>query len=595
MLESLASLYVRGAEVDWRGFDAAAKRGKVTLPTYPFQRQRYWADVGAGPSALEPPVAFEFVAAAGRRQAGQAPLDLDLTGLPAQWRALDRLTTAYVLSAVRDLGAYLRAGEAHTPEELRERAGVLPLYGKVLARWLGALAGSGLLERAGEEYVARAPLPDPGLEDARREARERLADMPFVLGYVDGAGQRLVAVLTGRANPLESLFPAGSFAIAEGLYQNAPSARYLNAIARAVLEAAAAVAPRERELRVLEVGAGVGGMTSELVSVLLPGRARYHFTDLSSLFLLRAEERWGDRPFMRFGVLDIEKSPSEQGYPVNGFDVVVASNVLHATRDLHETLRNTLSLLAPGGVLVLGESTSHPAWFDLGLIEGWQRYDDDIRQGSPVLSAERWREALLGHGFEEVVTLPEAGSPAEILGQHLILARAPLAAVVDAGVAGLNGGSRRAAVTVRAASETAEELIRSLRDALPAEREDLLVTYVSGHVGRVLRLDPGTPPGRRHRLMDLGLDSLMAVELRNRLAAGLGLGPSLPATLMFDYPTIEAIARHLGERAPGREQPSPDPPGAESPGTARSARAVELAHLSEEEVERMLIEKLETA
>jgi len=44
MLESLGRLYVRGAEVDWRGFDEPYARRRVPLPTYPFQRQRHWIE-----------------------------------------------------------------------------------------------------------------------------------------------------------------------------------------------------------------------------------------------------------------------------------------------------------------------------------------------------------------------------------------------------------------------------------------------------------------------------------------------------------------------------------------------------------------------
>ncbi|MCI0477318.1 MAG: acyltransferase domain-containing protein, partial [Anaerolineales bacterium] len=44
MLEMLAALYVRGAAIDWAGFDRDYVRRKVVLPTYPFQRKRYWID-----------------------------------------------------------------------------------------------------------------------------------------------------------------------------------------------------------------------------------------------------------------------------------------------------------------------------------------------------------------------------------------------------------------------------------------------------------------------------------------------------------------------------------------------------------------------
>ncbi len=43
MLESLAELYIRGCEVDWSGFDRHQARRRVALPTYPFQRERFWA------------------------------------------------------------------------------------------------------------------------------------------------------------------------------------------------------------------------------------------------------------------------------------------------------------------------------------------------------------------------------------------------------------------------------------------------------------------------------------------------------------------------------------------------------------------------
>jgi hypothetical protein len=97
--------------------------------------------------------------------------------------------------------------------------------------------------------------------------------------------------------------------------------------------------------------------------------------------------------------------------------------------------------------------------------------------------------------------------------------------------------------------------------------------------------------------MDLGLDSLMAVELRNRLATGLALTRPLSATLMFDYPTIDAIAEHLAKEIATPVRMDADPREDVSAGLAiaPAVSAADLAELSDKEVEELLIQRLETS
>ena len=91
-----------------------------------------------------------------------------------------------------------------------------------------------------------------------------------------------------------------------------------------------------------------------------------------------------------------------------------------------------------------------------------------------------------------------------------------------------------------------DELLGRLSDASAAERPEVLVPYLRQQVADVLDLDDSIPLEAHHRLFDLGLDSLMAVELKNRLEGGLGL--PLLSTLLFDYPSVGALARHLAEQ-----------------------------------------------
>src|ERR1019366_10790486 len=92
------------------------------------------------------------------------------------------------------------------------------------------------------------------------------------------------------------------------------------------------------------------------------------------------------------------------------------------------------------------------------------------------------------------------------------------------------------------------------RQAPESEQRELLVELVCSRVMKVLRRDRSEPVDSRRRLMDLGVDSLMAVELRNSLRKDLGLTRPLPATLIFDYPTAEAIADYLASRVLTSEQ-----------------------------------------
>ncbi|MER6358744.1 phosphopantetheine-binding protein, partial [Streptomyces sp. NPDC001634] len=76
-----------------------------------------------------------------------------------------------------------------------------------------------------------------------------------------------------------------------------------------------------------------------------------------------------------------------------------------------------------------------------------------------------------------------------------------------------------------------------------AEQERLLIQLVRGHVATVLGHGSADAIDADRAFTELGFDSLMAVELRNRLGVAAGL--QLPATLLFDQPTPRVLARHL--------------------------------------------------
>ncbi|MGW7064433.1 type I polyketide synthase [Streptomyces sp. NPDC054904] len=121
--------------------------------------------------------------------------------------------------------------------------------------------------------------------------------------------------------------------------------------------------------------------------------------------------------------------------------------------------------------------------------------------------------------------------------------------------------ARRAAPTTgRAASPATAEQAGSLRERLAglpaAERDQALNELVRTQVAAVLGHGNTDDVDADRGFLDLGFDSLTAVDLRNRLTAACGL--RLPVTLIFDYPSPAALAAYIGERtAPtGPDRPS---------------------------------------
>jgi hypothetical protein len=132
----------------------------------------------------------------------------------------------------------------------------------------------------------------------------------------------------------------------------------------------------------------------------------YTFTDISSAFFEQAAkefERHVDK--MEFRPLDIRRDPSEQEFKPNSYDLIIASNVLHATPRLDETLSNVRSLLKPGGRLIVIEVAHYEhtrIGFIFGLFPDWWAGHDEGRVLEPFISYDKWDQVLKKTGFSGV-------------------------------------------------------------------------------------------------------------------------------------------------------------------------------------------------
>ena len=435
---AVGSAYEAGLRVSFADLFAGERRRRIALPTYPFQRERHW------------------VSASGRRRPALAAPQDSPDGLlySVAWREREiAVRPADFLASP----AAAAAGTGSVAQRLAAE-GVDPGRLAQLSAGLETLAGSwaaAALARLGLERIP-APLADAELEELRRElgvagqhrrlfrrvvrmasqdlhpgppgggettpaalAESLLAEYPEAsapVGLLRRCGPALPDVLRGRADGVDLLF-SGTPNAAD-FYREAPGYGSLNRLAGEAVGRLAAALPGDRRLRVLEVGAGTGATTAAVFAALPKGRTDYVFTDISPGFFGEAEERFGGPDAgMSYRVLDIERSPAEQGFDAHRHDLVVAANVLHATRDLRESLEHCRELLAPSGVLVLVEGTATFGFLDLtfGLLPGWWRFDDRYRTEQAVVAPPVWRRALADSGYRAPEVLGDGGGAAVFL------------------------------------------------------------------------------------------------------------------------------------------------------------------------------------
>ena len=235
--------------------------------------------------------------------------------------------------------------------------------------------------------------------------RDRYGDR-VEMQLIHAVGQRLPSLMRAspQASMLDTLTENNMLA---RLYHHGEGFRQANNL---VGTAVGQLAHRFPSMRILEVGGGTGAATTAVLPHAGEYFSSYTFTDISAAFFHDAQAKFSGLPGaerMTYAVLDIEQDPKESGFEEHSFDLIIASNVLHATRSLARTVANCRRLLAPGGFLILDEVTSDTLYgpFIVSALPGWwlgRDSDGDGRMYGPVVSEDRWDCVLKENGFSGV-------------------------------------------------------------------------------------------------------------------------------------------------------------------------------------------------
>lgn len=178
----------------------------------------------------------------------------------------------------------------------------------------------------GASYDAQLGLVEKELQASGNEAAIQVAQLMRNISD----NENIQAVFSGRITPIEVLTKEGLLGAVYKVDEGAVNADdfFLHC------------AHAQPTLRVLETGVGTGGYTEHILKALVSKDgmrlySEYSFTDISSGFFVDAKERFKDYNGIRYSVLDITKDPAEQGFELNSYDLIVASNVSISRSHIH--------------------------------------------------------------------------------------------------------------------------------------------------------------------------------------------------------------------------------------------------------------------
>ncbi|RAQ99355.1 KR domain-containing protein [Stemphylium lycopersici] len=237
------------------------------------------------------------------------------------------------------------------------------------------------------------------LQDAHLEPSQNL---------VARVGEKLDQILMGECDPLEVVFNG---TLAEEFWHSS----IFTSLAQKMGVYVQLLAHQNPHLKILEIGAGSGSATDHILSFLFqttnagntyPRFSEYSYTDISAAFFDKARDRLKNQArYLNFQKLDIDIDPSTQGFTAETYDVILAANVLHVSKDLPRALRYVRRLLRPGGKLILEEVVCESIRdsFVFGLLPGWwsRPNSQHLEQGS-LLNEAQWADLLPQCGFSGV-------------------------------------------------------------------------------------------------------------------------------------------------------------------------------------------------
>ncbi len=351
----------------------------------------------------------------------------------AQWIACaDQIALLDIMKTLQGAGLFVDSLQTYRLDTIIESTGTVSDHHHLVCRWVKALCREGWLEESScEVYRCVIPYNAEVHQQTWLNLQALEAEVQYgseLLRYLRESAAALPQLLTGEVDPLALLFPQGEMDTALAAYNQNLVSRTMNRVAVTAAVEHAKTFSSALPMRVLEIGAGVGGTANDMIPALANYAVDYQFTDLSPYFLNAAQERYTEYPWVSFNLFDLNQPGWLQGQADRSLDMIMCANVLHNATHALTMLTRLRQMAAPGALIIIIEATREicSLMTSMEFQQGLKGFTD-FRQhnGQTFITRDQWVQLFDQAGLTLLGGYPAKSDLMTCAGQTTFIVRVP--------------------------------------------------------------------------------------------------------------------------------------------------------------------------
>jgi len=344
----------------------------------------------------------------------------------------EEVVSADIYNTFRHYGIFSDKSKTYSFEQIVEMMSIPRKLHKLTKRWLQVLVNEEIIICEANTYRVcdiNAELGSVKLWREFYEIEEEFRYSKEFVDYLKESSDLLPELIQGKEDPLNILFPKGDTDPALAAYHDNKINGMLNNIATKETHYLCKKKNKkspEKPFRILEIGAGVGGTSLDVIPELEGCNVEYYFTDLSVFFLNKAQENFGKYNWVKYGIFNINENFVSQGYEAFSFDVILCANVLHNSQNIHRVMKNLKGLLSEDATIIILEETrtSYLLLTSMEFKDGLTGFTDErSERDQTFFTRTQWENIFEKHDGQLLYEFPDKKSKLDLSGQTIYVVR----------------------------------------------------------------------------------------------------------------------------------------------------------------------------